>query len=80
LSNDGTLRFIIEEGHPIQIVAGWLLKLKDNKYAISVDILVNKLDGIKNSDLICQYAMADSRFAEIMHTLKAWNCHHFKGP
>ena len=77
-SLNGPARFKITT-HPFKISTGWLLEVYDNLHKVSIDILVNRLDGIKNSELICQYAMADSRLIAIMHILKAWNRHHFHG-
>lgn len=74
-SLNGPARFKII--NQLSITAGWLLEVDDNLHGLHIDILVNKWDGIKNSELICQYAMADSRLPAIMHTLKAWNRHYF---
>lgn len=66
-------RYHVAKDMPRQDNSGWILELKDQKYSVDVDILVNKTAEIKNSHLLMTYAELDSRFQAITYTLKAWN-------
>ena len=65
---------------PYQMSAGGLLELKVRKQLpsgakieIDVDILLNKLLEIRNSELVCQYCLVDERYRKVALVLKAWN-------
>ena len=53
--------------------SGWLLKLEDRKEKIFIDIMVNKISEVYNSNLISQYALIDNRFHKLAHIRKKWN-------
>ena len=69
-------RFIcIQE--PMLISSGVLLSFVDSMNQIEVDISINKVLEIKNSELIQAYAAYDIRFIKLALILKAWNKRKF---
>ena len=53
--------------------AGWILNFRDNILLTDIDLMVNKVSEILNSEIIREYSMLDQRFVEVTHFLKAWN-------
>lgn len=53
--------------------AGWILNFRDNVLKTDIDLMVNKVSEILNSELIREYSMLDQRFVKVTHFLKAWN-------
>ena len=59
------------------ISSGVLLSFVDATNQIEVDISINKVLEIKNSELIQAYAAYDIRFIKLALILKAWNKRKF---
>ena len=55
------------------ISSGWILKLKDTKTNINIDLMVNKTCEVMNSSLIFEYSRIDSRLLKLIYVLKEWN-------
>lgn len=55
------------------IKAGYLLKIRDKKLDMDIDIMVNKASEQYNSALVKEYAKLDPRFRKVMLYLKSWN-------
>ena len=53
--------------------SGWIFTMEDRKTDISIDIMVNKVTEVLNSNLLLQYSMMDSRFRKLAIYLKFWN-------
>ena len=64
---------MVLQGTPRLDKSGWLLKLEDRHEDIHIDIMVNKISEVYNSQLISQYALIDNRFHKLAHILKKWN-------
>ena len=69
-------RFVCTQ-QPLLISSGVLLCFKDQMNRIDVDISINKVLEIKNSELIQAYAAFDVRFIKLALVLKAWNKQQF---
>ena len=61
----------------MKISAGFLLSFYDKVNRIDIDISLNKVLEIKNSELIQSYAAYDIRFIKLALVLKAWNKQQF---
>jgi hypothetical protein len=69
-------RFMLAQ-EPMQIQSGCLLSFHDEKYGIEIDISINKVLEIANSQLISAYSHFDQRFLKLALVLKSWNKQHF---
>ena len=65
-------RFICKN-EPLFISSGVLLCFVDKENNVEVDISINKVLEIKNSELVQAYAAFDIRFIKLALVLKAWN-------
>jgi DNA polymerase sigma len=66
-------RYQFEHGMPRSDKAGWLLKLRDTKHKMYIDIMVNKISEIHNSNLLLHYAMLEPKFHKVCIYLKSKN-------
>ena len=66
---------IAEMMDPFWFSQGCILKLtlEYQGFGIKVEILVNKILEVRNSELLRQYALQDHRFRNICIVLKRWN-------
>ena len=62
---------------PYSIASGVLLCFTDQQNHIEIDLAINKVLEIKNSELIAAYAAFDDRFLKLALCLKVWNKQHF---
>ena len=62
---------------PMCISSGILLSFTDLHSQIEVDLSINKVLEIKNSELITAYAAFDERFLKLALFIKIWNKQHF---
>eukprot|EP00347_Sterkiella_histriomuscorum_P012616 403367885 len=61
----------------IEFSSGIMLKFYDTQYKLQVEIQINKLLELKNSQLIQAYSKLDKRFLKLAVLLKYWNRKHF---
>ena len=61
----------------MQIQSGVILSFVDQKHGIEIDIAINKILEVINSNLINSYSLFDQRFLRLAVVLKAWNKQHF---
>ena len=54
-----------------------IFQVKDRKTQMQVDLSVNNLLAVQNSQLIKMYAMCDVRFCKLIFWLKSWNKQNF---
>jgi DNA polymerase sigma len=70
-NNNHTPRYDID--YPRCDNSGWILQVKDLKYGIDIDIMVNKTAEIENSLLIMEYVKLEPRLLKVIHFLKSKN-------
>lgn len=57
--------------------AGWILEFTEAKSGLKVELQMNKILEVTNSQLILTYCMLDERFHGLALLLKRWNRKHF---
>lgn len=62
---------------PLMIQSGCLLSFRDELFGIEIDVSINKVLEIANSQLINAYSHFDERFRKLALVLKSWNKQHF---
>lgn len=62
------------------MTSGVMLKLKDINNNVDIEITINKIIELLNSQLIYSYALIDRRFVDLVLLLKTWNKKKFKNP
>lgn len=66
-------RYEFDQNMPRLDKSGWILQFNDKKLDLKIDIMVNKLSELHNSNLLRSYAKLDPRFLKIVHFLKHLN-------
>ena len=64
---------MLSPGELIPMKSGFMLKLKDEQFNADIEIQVNKVIELKNTQLIYTYALMDRRFLKLALLLKKWN-------
>jgi DNA polymerase sigma len=59
--------------HLLPIKSGYKLSFKDAECHLDVDIMLNKVSEVHQSNLILQYALISPEFVKLAIYLKLWN-------